>query len=446
MDRIAWIMGLLIGIAFVLLTPPFESPDEHCHFLRAYHCSEGTLYAQKNQASTGDLLPDSLLTVSRFRGSWPWSDKTFSIALKPDRREYLAFSNTAIYSPVPYLPASLAIAAGRVVRLPPMALLYVARLANVVAYVALMVSALRYMPVQKWTLFLIAMMPMSMFLAGSLSADVITNGAAFLVIAMVLHDALQAQRLTRRHLATLLLWSVVVALSKQAYCLLPLLFIIVPAWKLGGRWQWRLATSTLVGIPILLCLAWSLSVNSLYAPLRAGVDPPAQLHYLLTHPQEYATVFFHRMVQPDVYYYLVGVLGWYTVFLPQPVYAIYWLALGTTAVLDAEESPFSSVGIRAVAAALFVLETVVVTTLIYMSWNAVGANRLEGIQPRYLIPVLPLAFLPLEGLAGRIVQRWPTARSILSRANRSWGPSLAGTTVAVAAVASIYSMVATYYR
>src|SRR5208282_3151242 len=114
----------LFGGSLAFLSPPYSVPDELAHFHRAYHCSQGKLYASKRAGQTGDDLPSSLTETyvvisdqvrrdEQFEISWAKIEKAFGISLDPQRRRFISFPNTALYSPVPYMPQSAAILAAR---------------------------------------------------------------------------------------------------------------------------------------------------------------------------------------------------------------------------------------------------------------------------------------------------------------------------------------------
>lgn len=441
--QLTLVLSLATGTMFAFCTPVTKSPDEHAHFFRAYHCSEGKLYACQAGNLVGDQLPDSLAAVTlRFHGCRPWSNSAaFSLPLDTHYRTFHPFPNTAMYSPVPYLPASSAIAAGRMANLTPLLLFYGGRLANVLAYAALATFAIRWMPVQKWMLFLIMLMPLPMFLAGSLSADVVTNGAAFLAIAMVLHFAIRAERVTPRSVAAIVLVFTIIALSKQVYCLLTLLFFMIPARKLGSRRQWALAALAVIGLPLLLDLAWCLSVKSLYMPLQPGVDPPAQLQYLLSHPCDFLAMLGQAIIEckAHLYVHTVGVLGFQDTYLPTAVYWLYWAVLLTIALLDISDECLLGTAARLISLAVHVTGLLSITALMYISWTAVGGKHIEGMQPRYLLPILPLALLPLQGLGRSILRERFTRRAIPLM------PYVAILTVVIAAIASINAITTSCY-
>ena len=187
--RFVLVIGLLFGGSLLVLSPPFSVPDELAHFQRAFHCSQGKLYACKRDGRTGDILPSSLAETyvaivdraeddEQFKISWAKIEKARGISLDPQRQQFTAFANTALYSPVPYLPQSVAIWAARFGELSPLAMLYLARAANLIVYLLLAAAAVRLAPIHKWALALVALMPMSVYLAASLSADAMTLGGS----------------------------------------------------------------------------------------------------------------------------------------------------------------------------------------------------------------------------------------------------------------------------
>lgn len=446
--QLTLVWSLTTGILSAIFIPPLEGLDETPHFFRVYQCSEGRVYGYKDGTIVGGDLPCSVVTAAAsFHGVRVLGDPTaFSLPLDAHRREMHPFPNTILYSPVPYLPASLVIAVGRMANLTPLLLLYGGRIANAITYAVLMSCAVRWMPVQKWTLFLIAMTPMPLVQAGALSADIVTNGAAFLGIAMVLHYAICAERITLRDVAALTLVLTVLALSKQAYCLLTLVFFMIPARKLGSRRQWALAATVVIGVPFLLDLAWSLSVKAIYTPLQAGVNPPAQLRYILHHPQAYAMLLWDRVTVHTLCLDTFNVICLMDVFLPKWVQWFYLATVVTTAVLDTDDSLTLGMQARLISLAVYLLELVGVFTLIYMSWNAVGAASLEGMHPRYLFPVLPLLLLPLRGLLVAILRKYRPGNRIAIETNRYGTAPLACVTVAIATMVSIHTIATFYYH
>lgn len=436
-------LSLTIGGMFAFYTPVVKSPDEVAHFLRAYQCSGGECYAHKLGDEAGGWLPVSLAsTVIHFEGWWPWSNRAaFSRPLNKRVRDFQAFSNTAVYSPIPYVASALSMAIGRRLNWTPLLLFYLGRLGNVVAYALLASSAVRWMPIQRGLMFLLVLSPMSLFLAGTLSADVIMDGLSFLAIAMALYYAIEAERVSNRGLAGLVLVFSLVALSKQAYYPLVFLFFLIPPGKLGTRGRWALAAVAALGIPLLLDVAWFVSIRSIYVPLRPLVNPSAQLHFILEHPWDYVTMFWTCIAENDfsLHVHTIGLLGNLDVFVPGFVFVPYWIAILTMASLGADNGRFLNTASRWLLLAIHVMGLFSVVTHLYLSWDNVGSMHIMGPQPRHVLPFMPLLFLPFHGLGIAIF------RPQFSRAAVRWLPWWGSILVLSIAVVSLWSMAGRYY-
>ena len=444
--RFVVVFGLLFGGSLAFLTPPFSVPDELAHFLRAYHCSQGKLYAHRRDGHTGDDLPSALTETymaiagqaandEHFEISWAKIGKAEGIALDPQRRQFTGFANTALYSPVAYLPQSAAIVAARLWGPAPLTMLYLARVANLIVYLLLTSAAVRLAPIQKWTLTLVALLPMSVYLAASLSADAMTLGLSLLVVAVTLRLALRGERPSGRDLAALGVLLVLLALSKQAYIGLAVFFLVIPGKQfssLGRRW---LIAALMIGLPLAISAAWTYSLRGLYTPAFSFVNPQAQLRWILDHPWSYALVLGNAICQLDGYSYMIGAFGWLARHLPLWIRNTYWAALGLTAVLDGGKPLSLSFRARLVGLGTYVFAFAVMTTFVYLSWDRVGLQVIDGIQPRYFLPIVPLLLLLPRG----------SAKLAASRFSRAVVPVVAMSVTSIAACVTLWTLVKRYY-
>ncbi|MGD0900264.1 MAG: DUF2142 domain-containing protein [Thermoguttaceae bacterium] len=443
--RILLWCGLLLGGSLVFMTPPFGVPDEFGHFLRAYQCSEGAWYASRNGSKVGGELPVSLLTTYTaivghttpdkvFRGFWQRIPSARAIPLAAHERLFIGFPNMALYSPVVYLPCAVALWTARWTPCSPLALLYCGRLANLAVYLALTVLAVKWTPVLKWTMALVAMMPLSMFLAASVSADAVTLALALLATAAALRLAMESAKASAGNLAALALLLSLLALSKQVYVTMALLFFAVPRNKFGGLRAWLLGMLLVVGLPVTLNIAWASSVRPLYEPIMPWVDPQAQVHHIVTHLPSYTAVVFKAMVRKDTYVYMIGLLGWLNVFVPNRAWQYYGLAVLATAVLDRGPRPLP-LRMKLALLGTYIVGAAAVITMVYLSSGHVGAKRVEGMQPRYL---LPLILLLLQALCGH---------NLLAavKHSRLFLPVITISAAMVGIAGTWYAMVAHYY-
>ena len=95
-------------------------------------------------------------------------------------------SRVASYGPVGYLPQAAGIGLGRLVGAPPLTCFYLARLANLLAAIALLFFAIRLAPFGKQLFVLLALLPMTMFELASVSCDALTISGAMFFTALLL--------------------------------------------------------------------------------------------------------------------------------------------------------------------------------------------------------------------------------------------------------------------
>ena len=189
------LVGTLYGLGFTFITPPFQVPDEGHHFMRAFSVSELSIVNEVvRKRLVGASLPESVwATATHTLGDLPFHPERkidpslvrsyLSTPLDPANRKFVDFRNTALYSPVPYVPQVIAIWVVRLAGGSPLVMMYAARLLTLAAWLAIMFWAIRICPIYKWLLSTICLIPVSVFVAASMSADAMTNAFATLVTA-----------------------------------------------------------------------------------------------------------------------------------------------------------------------------------------------------------------------------------------------------------------------
>ena len=252
-------IALAAGILYAMVNPPFQAPDESAHWWRAIYIMNGAAIA-----GPGDAMPRAYIeTVMRFHrdlklhigpdGRLRRGDilALFRMPLRPGDREPFPILSVNLYNPIPYLPQLPAILIGQRLSLPPIATAYLGRFLNLFAWAALVCLALRIIPVFRWGLFLLALMPMTVHQAASLSADGFVIAISFLYIAFVFNLACAAPGtiVTRRDILLLALLTLLATLAKMNFALL-LLLALVPRRLFERRASRLLTLASIAGIEI----------------------------------------------------------------------------------------------------------------------------------------------------------------------------------------------------
>lgn len=435
-------LALAFGIPLALITAPFQAPDEPQHLLRAYQISEGNFRPRRMDNHGGGWLPVSLVEAPRpfadirfypkRKTSWPQIRSAMRVPLDPDRRDFIPFV-TAIYSPVAYLPQAGAMAIGRRLSLPPLAMMYLARLFNLIAWIGLGYLALRITPVCARPLLLLLMMPMSLFLAASMSPDATTNGLAVLFTAMVLRFALlpSDRKIAWVQWSGLTLLSAALAVTKFAYVPLSMLVLLIPSDQFGSPRRWKMALTALFAANLLAIAMWEPETRGLQAIVRdrTDVSPVGQLYYLRDHPSALVLVPC-RTLMIDGWGIVRSFVGWLGS-MDTRMSALFVIAYLCVLFLAcwAEKSPGVSLPLARwmrITLLPVALSVAAIGLLNYMYWTPVGENHVEGLQGRYLLPLAPgiiylvwalsrkLPPFPWNGLSQRTLDRIACGVSIFS--------------------------------
>ncbi|HYG62912.1 MAG TPA: DUF2142 domain-containing protein, partial [Thermoanaerobaculia bacterium] len=381
--------------------PPFQTPDEPAHFFHSYAVSEGRLRAVRGVDRVGDVLPASLGVVAYgLLDDVPFHPErrvdparvrvALEVPLAPERRDFLDFPGSALTSFVPYLPQAAGALAGRLVGAPPLVLLYLMRLANLLVSTLVIVLAIRLAPGLRWFAAAVALTPMSLCVRSSASADGLTIAAAFLLAALAARLAWGEGEVRWRDWALLLGSSVLTCLTKAAYFPLMLVALIVPR----QRFPWRRRGAVLLVHFLLsgLATAYALDVTRLVdVSLRPGtaVDADRQIRDALAEPWRFAAVVSADYVRhaPRYVAQFVGKLGWADVALPTAFLLAYAALVAALLVLDTSPRIRVKPWQRGALAAAVLLVMGLISASQYAVWTPYRADYIDGIQGRYFLPI-----------------------------------------------------------
>ncbi len=144
-----------------------------------------------------------------------------------------------------------------------------------------------------------------------------------------------------------------------------------------------------------------------------GTAPAAQLQVLLARSSRLWLLPWRTFGQEWAYQIkeMIGVLGGLTIALPQAVYGIWLAAMAAGAAADSAANRGDPRTPSLLDAALLAAAAAACIWLIYLSqyllWTNVGNSRIEGMQGRYLTPLLPMMALAVPRFripAGNVVR------------------------------------------
>lgn len=435
------LISLIFGLIFIAVNPPFWGNDGMSQFARAYQVAQGGFAPHEiswggKGRSYGGEIPSTAWQLyehaAQDLGSNP--PEPGRMILNPEKYAQLEaaafsvpskntvwFTNTAAYSPVPYLPPALGVLIAESLHLSLGAGLSLMATLSLLSYVALGFFALRALRTTriKWLAFALALLPPALYQVSTITADALTNGLALLLFALFVKSAIFKQSLSRLEAVALVGTAIALPLAKPTYVILVALVAIVPAALVAANpFLGRVAKWGSIGVAVVLWLIWTVLSRDTadvlsfyradYATSEFGTWP--QVRYTITHPVQFlgdvVRTFFYR----DNFYY-ENLLGSSNIRVPGTAMLLSGIAVlfaaGNTERLRLSRTP------TIVLTATAVLSFVAVFATLYLSFTPVGFYLLDGVQGRYFFPLLPFfALVLLRFVPARLDQRSFTERSI----------------------------------
>lgn len=430
------VLAGFFGAVFAVVTPPFWGHDEITQHGRAYQVSQGGMLPEEipedrvpGMRSWGGQVPvevgrvmDAAFEDYRSDRPEPASKVDDSDAYPPlldapisGERTDVWFTNTAAYSPVPYLPHAVALALTEALGGDTRAHVYAPRIAGLLAYLAVVGFAVHALRGTRfaWVLVAVALLPIAIFQSGTTTADTLTNALSLLLSALLVKALFLRRQLSGGETAALLATLVALPLCKPTYVLLPLLALLIPAamTALGRRapdgepsprekpW-WRITSigalaAGLGGFGVWTSISGETTEGMGYMrppEQYETVRPGDQLSGILSDPVGFVGTFVESWALRDLLWFdqFFGELGFSYVKVPGATQVFALLAL-TLAVLGAERLRSRTLP-TLVTTTVVVLTTGMIFGTLYLSFSPVDFYIIDGVQGRYFVPLAVLGF------------------------------------------------------
>lgn len=431
-------IAILSVLYMTLVVPLGVGPDEPEHAYRAFQIALGHLFPQlvscvghphlvACRGASGPLAPSSRAggplppaLIATFDQLYKLVHHGLAVHFQPNGYRRLLgtllggkaskfgnFENTALYSPVNYLPEIATFWIAQHTSESVLGALFSARLLTGLVWAALVTSAVAIAPRWKWLFSMVVLVPTALSQSAVINADAASLGVVALTAAYALRAAEGEEPLRRRQVAVLAILGLVLGLMK-----LPLILVLVGAlaltWHRLGHGRERLARLAVVTVPgLAAAIWWNVASNAYFVPYRdvvygpatrALISQPRQEHYLLSHLDKLPVILWTTAIHGHLFmlWEVVGTLG--EAGLPE-WFAIVWLVLFATLAIGSE-GPGIGRGARVWLAAMLAVYLLGTALALYVTWTGVGAGAISGMHGRYFTLVLIFAVPLLAALGG----------------------------------------------
>ena len=417
---VAWIFMSLMYLVSATL---FRVCDEFDHMSRSYELSYGHLISDvTNQGGIGRELP---LNVDLGLISNNWQSFSDNSTLKvSDNKVFRDFRNVAVYSPVTYLMQAIGIFIARNLTDNVAVIIYSGRIASWLFVTMVLYSAIRIIPIGKEVIALIALIPLNIYESISLASDGQVVAVSILMIAVVIYLRYkQASVLKVWQYIILFILALFISQLKIVYLPFILLYILIPSARFGNqRKKWF--TLAAIGILAVGCnLIW-LRLCSKFL-IHGGSDFSSQLAFILHHPLCYMVVLARTILNPgsinsgaDFMETMIGSrLLWWWIPTSRILVQIYLCVLAYYFWINRKKLVSKWLMEKLVYSLIVISIFILIATSEYLYWTQPYANIVDGIQGRYLIPLLLPLYFALNSPSGLIEQTKKEPRMSLNTAS-----------------------------
>jgi len=395
----------IFGISTCFLMPVGGGYDEETHLIRVWEMS-GLTFIPNDKLGNEMPFPAVYWEMSYrrpfiVRAVEPDFWEKYS-ELSIDAHDYIYgdVETRSVYAPPLLLPQALVMRyLGRSLQLPALTVFYACRLIGLLSYLLLAWYSVRIIPFGKWVLAILASSPVAILQASTVSADAISNGIAFLFIAGSLSLAYKREIHWKEWLSFALLFFVLFWGKLNIVPLAVLPFLLLKPSQFKMRFGYITLLIITIGFFMLEVAGWNLLAYSRLSTAIGRADPLGQLTFIATHPFNFISILardiwtngFNRLVNWIAIY---GYAYW-----PVPAWTYYFFIAGLVAVLFLnKESEEPDKKTRSALTIVFIITYLATIISLYVTFTPVGSDKIDGVQGRYFMTVMPLLFLALACL------------------------------------------------
>ncbi|MDE7422306.1 MAG: DUF2142 domain-containing protein [Lachnospiraceae bacterium] len=412
---------LCFGIIYMLLLPPFSAPDEPMHFGASYKISNymlgnvsfgehGNINMRVDDAKNGYITIPTIETYQKLYDEWNEGLQRGEIV----ESNYQSYATKNLFL---HTPGAIGITIARILQLGSTHLLLFGRLTNLLVFVLMTYFAIKITPIGKNILLAVSLTPMMLELVSSYSCDATINGIVFLSLSYILRCIYDKEYIRGKEIALLTICSFFLAPSKLVYVPILFLVILIPMKKFKNKTCYLVTLGLVFSVMILTNVLMNKSMISwmsgtentamtevketteLMEESKIEIQQNYSFMWCLHNPIQAIQIYLRSTIVnvPGYFVTLVGwALGWLEIHISMVIVTIYALVLLISLFIGERDDIKIKISQRSVSVISVICVYGLVLTSMFFAWTPIGSPIIEGVQGRYFLPIVPLAFLILN--------------------------------------------------
>lgn len=399
------IIAFVSGSVYIMNIGPFSGPDlHHAHYKAALAFATGQSFVESDQLNygrvqyisgsekyfeSGESCVKGQLVAATITNPLLSDDAGDCVR---DHDMHLSSDEVTVpavlqYPFLSYMPQAIGIGVGILTDMEPIDAQTLARYMNLLVYITVVVASIIMIPRGKWFVALLAVLPTSLFLASSLSADSLNIAWNILFVSYILRLYAKDKPLRLGQKVIISVLGLGLFMLKVAYVPILLLILALKPSVIRTRDKWLLfLTTALVGT--IIYTVWS----SNWSSLSSLVDTSTQLSAIFNNLHlAVASILLNIFYLPNILF------GQHTMYV---VLTLIILAMLIGHIVSSKpEKPkgitdatrlYKMQILGAIAAIGSLFLTYAALLLTWTDLSQYGWLNIQGFQGRYVVPLLPL--------------------------------------------------------
>ena len=300
------------------------------------------------------------------------------------------------YNKVAYIPMSIGYHFSEIIGLPFSACFKIGKLCNLLFYIFLIAYAIKTIKIGKRLLSITALIPTNIFLASEYSYDPAVFAGITVFLAHLINLLLDKNAEFNFKTAIIMIASLSYAcFTKAIYAPLLLLTLLIPNNRFKDNKQSHLVKIGLLSITILLLATFILPIlsGSMDSDPRGGnTSVNQQLSLILSHPFDFLRLLCNTTVAQFTSSFVNGFNDFAYIpnianisslnFFFTLIFTIFFVFI-----TDNKENRLTK-KYRTILLCTTFTTTILIWVALYLSFTPVGSDTVNGVQPRYFLPLL----------------------------------------------------------
>ena len=400
-EKVFLLIVPMFCIIMSLVIPLGRGHDEPVQFYREYGIINGEILAGNKT-----LIPTAFSnTFEKIYSDNRLVNKPYLGILECDEKidynatEYTWIATTSIYNPIQYIGTLPGLLLAKLITKTPIIFMYLGRLSNIIISMILLYNAIKMMPFGKKILLLASIIPIAIEGFSTLSSDGFTIAICYFFIAYILNLAFnkEIKTLSKKHKIFIGVVSCIVACCKIVYFPLVLLILVIPKEKYGGLKEKVKEDILVIFLTLLINITW-LTFGFSILNSRSGESGMQMVIEALKNPIKFGQMILYT-INNNMDKYLLSAFGnqleWGEEIFGVP-FVIGFIVL-TIFITITDESIKNKISNKQkiVLGIVIIMIIGLIFCSLYVQWTQTESPEIQGIQGRYLIPIMPILLLLL---------------------------------------------------